>query len=90
MSEKKQPQWKKVSELRPGTHGHTLNLKVVKAQVITAMDAYDRALRDQLGALAFGGCCCCCCCSFLVSGHLLNLPLRRWLWTVLGDPKGSL
>jgi hypothetical protein len=25
-----------------------------------------------------------------VSGHLLNLPLRRWLWTVLGDPKGSL
>eukprot|EP00882_Tetradesmus_deserticola_P001385 GHRQ01001500.1.p1 GENE.GHRQ01001500.1~~GHRQ01001500.1.p1 ORF type:complete len:137 (+),score=25.82 GHRQ01001500.1:123-533(+) len=34
MSEKKQPQWKKVSELRPGTHGHTLNVKVVKAQVV--------------------------------------------------------
>ncbi|WIA39045.1 hypothetical protein OEZ86_005189 [Tetradesmus obliquus] len=34
MSEKKQPQWKKVSELRPGTHGHTLNVQVVKAQVV--------------------------------------------------------
>lgn len=36
MSEKKQPQWKKVSELRPGTHGHTLNVQVVKAQVSSA------------------------------------------------------
>jgi hypothetical protein len=49
MSEKKQPQWKKVSELRPGTHGHTMNLKVVKAQVSIA--TADCATGGQLDAL---------------------------------------
>lgn len=34
MSEKKQPVFKQVSELRPGTSGHNLHVKVVESKVV--------------------------------------------------------
>lgn len=33
-TEKRAPVFKKVADLRPGTHGHNLHVKVVKAQVV--------------------------------------------------------
>jgi len=34
MAEKKQPVFKQVADLRPGTHGHNLHVKVVKSQIV--------------------------------------------------------